>query len=60
MTFEEALKAMREGKTVTKPGGGEYYIEENEIIFNLPSYSFRAAVTLGSEFLLANDWEVCE
>ena len=65
MRFEEALKAMREGKTVTRKSyNDEYlYIMENlnkePIMFVKKKYEKRNCVaTIGIINILAEDWEV--
>ena len=65
MKFEEALKAMREGKKVKRPNDREIYvISHNELRYRHTFgkgevYEF-GLTAMHKEAILAEDWEIVE
>lgn len=58
MTFEDALKAMREGKSVQRKNGyNSYFISCGQIVTNYNGIGFYP-MPISSEDILAEDWEV--
>lgn len=59
MDFSEALEAMKEGKSATRPGE-ETYPVAIQIKNNWFYYVSGEPMSPSNEDLLAEDWEVCE
>lgn len=65
MTFEKALKAMREGKRVKRPCYSvEYFINGSNIKYiqkiDGKEYDFGGANAINGEDIMSNDWEVVD
>jgi len=67
MKFEDALKAMREGKKVTRKdwalvlGTPEYYCVLNgKFVFYSGIEYYESCISISGKDILAEDWEVVE
>lgn len=59
MKFEEALKAMREGKKVKRRNyKGRYYIKDNALYFFDDEYSIDRASGITEEAVFSEEWEI--
>lgn len=59
MKFEDALKAMREGKKVTFYGH-IYYIQNGEVRMDWSTGERDYPVTLNGNDILSEDWEIVD
>jgi hypothetical protein len=66
MRFEEALKAMREGKEAKRPIYNVVYVVVNNEIryrhsFGIPSESYEFGLTaISTKDIMAEDWEIVD